>query len=75
MTDVNDGALTNDEFTRLVGFLARYVSHELDQFEHWRIETSYGPVYISMTNALPPGSTEDAFAAVWPLPDRLQSGQ
>jgi hypothetical protein len=75
MNETDGGVLSDDEFRTLAALLARFATHELDQFENWRIETSHGPVYVVMANALPPGSIEDAFKTVWPLPDHLYPPQ
>jgi hypothetical protein len=56
--------------------LARYVTHELDQWEHWRIETPlYGSVYIDLSVVMAPGATEDGYATIWPLPHHLRPEQ
>jgi hypothetical protein len=36
----------------------RYAETELDQFRNWRLDTSYGPVYVSMTRALLPARAD-----------------
>jgi hypothetical protein len=66
------GRLTDAELGELARLLARYTSHDLDQWENWRIETSYGPVYLLLTREVMPGwPEEEAFTTVWPLPPRL----
>lgn len=65
------GRLTDAELRELARLLARYASHDLDQWENWRIETSHGPVYMLLTRGLMPDWPEEAFTTVWPLPPRL----
>lgn len=73
MTDLPFGLpLTNGELRKLAELLARYASHDLDQFEYWRLESPYGPVYLTMSRRPFPGTSDDAYAAVWPLPPHLQ---
>jgi hypothetical protein len=60
------GPLTDAELRDLVQLLARYAEHELDQFDDWQIPTTYGPVYMFLSRALPPGWPADAFAPIWP---------
>jgi hypothetical protein len=66
------GPLSDDEVRQLTFLLARFAAHELDQFENWRIETQYGPVFVAMTNRLPPDWPVEAFATIWPLPPKPQ---
>ena len=66
--------LSDAELRDLSRLLARFVSHDLDQWENWRIQTSYGPVYVLLTNELPPDWPDDAFTTIWPLPPRLTKG-
>lgn len=61
--------MTDAEIHQLAGLLARYAAQELDQFEHWRIESPYGPVFIDISRRCPPG-TEDVYHVLWPLPDQ-----
>lgn len=65
------GRLSDEERRELLQLLARFVSHDLDQWENWRIETSYGPVYVAIGNQLWPGWPDEAFTTVWPLPPHL----
>ncbi|GIF25158.1 hypothetical protein BJ973_007412 [Actinoplanes tereljensis] len=60
--------MTDAEFHQLARLLARYADQELDQFEHWRVATQYGPVFIDISRQCPPG-TEDAYDVLWPLPN------
>ena len=71
MTADAGGPLTDAEVRDLAQLLARYVSHDLDQWDNWQIETSYGPVYVMITRILQPGWPQDAFTTVWPPPGRL----
>ena len=65
------GRLSDAEVRELSRLLARFVTHNLDQWENWRIETSYGPVYVLVTNELPADWPEDAFTTIWPVPAHL----
>ncbi|MGW4384216.1 GNAT family N-acetyltransferase [Kitasatospora sp. NPDC004531] len=47
--------LTDAEWTRLRDYLRRYVQHELDQWDLWRIDTPYGPVAVTLSNSFPEG--------------------
>lgn len=38
----------------------------------WRLDTSYGPVYVNLSRALGPGRQDDTFTPVWPLPPRFK---
>lgn len=62
-------SMTRDEFRQLAELLARYATSELDQFDHWRIETPYGPVFVDISRKAPSGY-EDAYDVLWPLPER-----
>jgi hypothetical protein len=63
--------LSEAELRDLLRLLARYVAHDLDQWENWRFQTSHGPVYVAMTRALFPDWPDTAFTTVWPLPPHL----
>jgi hypothetical protein len=61
-----NGSLTAGELEVLRGLLQRFAEHELDQFDHWRFDTSYGAVFVSFTRKLPPEWSAEAFT---PVPD------
>ncbi|TDC59810.1 hypothetical protein E1200_31540 [Actinomadura sp. GC306] len=42
------GSLSDAEFTTFVNLLQRFSEHELDQFQLWRLNTTYDPVYINI---------------------------
>jgi hypothetical protein len=65
------GPLSDDEVRDLDRLLARFAEHELDQWENWRINTSYGPVYVTLTRGLMPDWSDEWFTTVWPLPPHL----
>ncbi|MEU4244345.1 hypothetical protein [Actinoplanes sp. NPDC026619] len=65
-------SMTPEEFRQLATLLARYATSELDQFEHWRVETPHGAVFIDISRAAPAGY-EAAYDVLWPLPERLAS--
>jgi hypothetical protein len=59
-------SLSSEEVEQLIILLARYVTHDLDQWENWRIETPYDePVFVEITRARPPGHPAEAFRTVW----------
>ncbi|MEN3615967.1 hypothetical protein [Plantactinospora sp. ZYX-F-223] len=62
--DISTTPLSDAEMEQLVEFLARYVNTELDQFEHWRVESAYGPAFIDISRH----ASHDAHWAIWPLP-------
>jgi hypothetical protein len=66
--------LTPSELQVLQGLLQRFAEHELDQFEHLRFDTSYGPVFVSWTRKLPPGWSAEAFTPV-PRPAPGKTGR
>ncbi|GGR76748.1 hypothetical protein GCM10010169_21150 [Micromonospora fulviviridis] len=65
------GPLGDAEIRELARLLARFASHELDQWENWRIDTTRGPVFVSVSRELPPGRPEEAFRRIWPTPAHL----
>lgn len=65
------GPLNNEELRTLSELLARFATHGLDQFSHWRVETPHGAAYINISNGGPDGP-EEAYTTIWPLPDHLQ---
>jgi hypothetical protein len=69
------GPLSDAEVRDMTRLLARFVSHDLDQWENWRLQTSYGPVYVLVTNELPPDWPDEAFTTIWPLPPHLVEGR
>jgi hypothetical protein len=70
-TEDPGGRLSDAELRELARLLARFVTHDLEQSEDWRIQTAYGPVYVSITNELLPGWYDKMFTTMWPLPPRL----
>jgi hypothetical protein len=72
------GPLTDAELRELIRLLARYAERELDQWDLWKIHTSYGPVYMQMGREFPKGwpeEADDAFTTIWPLPGHLKEEQ
>ncbi|MER7417599.1 hypothetical protein ABT346_12590 [Micromonospora peucetia] len=67
--DATPDRMTNAEIHQLARLLAHYAAQELDQFEHWCVESPYGPVFIDISRRCAPG-TEDAYHVLWPLPDQ-----
>lgn len=66
--------LSPSEFGQLTALLQRFAERHLDQFENLRFDTSYGPVFVAMMRALPPGWPAGAFTAV-PKPAPAQTGR
>jgi hypothetical protein len=64
--------MSADEAEQLVRLLYRYVETELDQSDHWRLETEYGPVYMNIARQLLPDWSDRMFA---PLPKPGKSWQ
>ena len=63
---------TEDDARELARLLAKYAAHELDQFDHWIVETSFGPVYVEIANELPrDGRSAASYHTIWPIPPRL----
>jgi hypothetical protein len=56
--------MSEDEAEHLAGLLYRYAETELDQFDNWRLDTDFGPVYVSMSMALLPDWSDRAFDPV-----------
>ncbi|GAA0813732.1 hypothetical protein [Spirilliplanes yamanashiensis] len=69
MTDQPGAALTDGDLRDLTRLLARYVEHDLDQFEDWQLQTTHGPVYVTIRRELPSGWPAAAFTQVWPPQD------
>jgi hypothetical protein len=63
--------LSDDELRELIGLLARYCNHDLDQFDDWRLAMPWGDAYVSISHALPPGRPRDTYTEVWPFASRL----
>lgn len=59
-----EGRLSAAEWDQLRSLMRRYISHELDQWEHWCVETPYGPAYVTLTNAMPPDVPPELFHKV-----------
>ena len=63
MATASDG-FTDDDFRLLATLLHRYCSTELDQFDHWRVRTPFGSVFIALTQALPSDHPESAYVDI-----------
>jgi hypothetical protein len=66
------GPLSDDELALLSRLLARYADFELDQFEHWRIESRFGPVFIDISRQTS-YDADGIYATIWPPPCRGRS--
>jgi hypothetical protein len=65
-------ALSDDELNQLVALLYRFATFELDQHEAWKLDTDYGPVYVTLSRALPAGHSDEAYRR---LPERGSADQ
>jgi hypothetical protein len=63
--------LNDDELRQLAVLLARYATHDLDQFDHWRIETPYASVFVDISLRPRADISEDLYRTIWPLPPVL----
>jgi hypothetical protein len=66
------GPLSDAEFRELIRLLARYAQHELDQWDAWKFDTSYGPVYTIVSRGLGPGWHDEQFTTLWQRPEHLK---
>jgi hypothetical protein len=55
------GPLSDDEFRTFLGMLHRFCENELDQYECWRLDTTYGEVYIDISRRPFPGASREAY--------------
>jgi hypothetical protein len=67
--------MSEEEAGHLARLLYQYAETELDQFDNWRLDTAHGPVYVSMTRALLPGRSEQAFDRVPQPGTRPETGR
>ena len=67
-----DETFNDADARELAHLLAKYATHELDQFDHWIVETSSGPVYVEIANEHPKdGRSAAIYQTIWPLPPNL----
>ncbi|MFC7308160.1 hypothetical protein ACFQVC_28545 [Streptomyces monticola] len=59
--DAPDGPLADDEARQMLDLLHRYCEHDADLFDQWRIDSSRGPMYVTITDAPLPGVAADAY--------------
>lgn len=57
-------SLTASEAEHLRTLLQRFTEHHLDQFDNWRCDTSYGPVFVQLSRELQPGVPAEAFTSL-----------
>ncbi|WP_062433600.1 hypothetical protein [Herbidospora daliensis] len=62
-----NGSLSDEEFDTLNGLLRRLSEYDLDQFLLWKLQTTYGRVYISITRDHWPGSSDETYNELPPL--------
>jgi hypothetical protein len=43
--------LTESEFKEMLNLLQRYVTTDMDQFEHWKFDSQKGTVYVELARA------------------------
>ncbi len=63
--------LTDQDVSTLAWLLARYATHELDQFDHWRVDTPIGTAYVELSNEPRPDIAPELYTRIWPLPPHL----
>ena len=73
LTNDPGGPVSDAEVRQLFTLLARYASHELDQWENWSIDQApYTNVYVRLSRGhFPDGHREDWYSPVWPIPPKL----
>jgi hypothetical protein len=67
--------MSADESEQFVRLLYRYAETELDQWDNWLLDTEIGPVYVSMSMALLPDWSDQAFDRVPKPGTRWQTGR
>ena len=65
----NRERMSHDDLNTLRSLLIRYASIELDQFESWKVETPYGPVYIDLSRRPMEGASPDIYLWMTEFPD------
>lgn len=60
------GRLSDDEYRNLLDLLRRFCEHDLDQHEAWRLNTTYGDVYIHISLRPAPGASPEAYDHKFP---------
>ncbi len=66
------GPISDDDARALAELLARWATYELDQFDHWKVETPNGSVYVQIASELLSDVAEEVYTTIWPLPPRLR---
>lgn len=56
--------LDEAEFAELLKFLRRYSETNMDQWEMWRMPTSFGQVYVEVRRSPSPGLDDTAYLSV-----------
>jgi hypothetical protein len=65
--------LTHEDVRELSRLLARYAEHDLDQFDHWKVQVpGWGTVFIAIQNQKPSDIDESVYTEIWPLPTHLR---
>jgi hypothetical protein len=68
--------LSDEEFWHLLQLMERYAETDMDQWDTWRLDTSYGPVYVRITRELTAGEPEQAYRRrPIPLAERYRTGR
>jgi len=63
--------LNDGELRQLAVLLARYVTHDLDQFDLWRVETPHASVFVDISLRPRADVSEGLYQTIWPLPPGL----
>ncbi|GAA1965463.1 hypothetical protein [Catenulispora subtropica] len=67
MTDDVGPPLTPEEGRMLIKLLARYCTHNVDQFDTWRLSLPAGNFFIAIEDSGTPGGLPvEFFREVWP---------
>lgn len=67
--------MTTSEPVQLENALYRFADHELDQWENWRLDSRYGPVYMRISRELPAGESAAAFDPIPRPQDGWETGR
>jgi hypothetical protein len=69
MMRLMSAGLSESEWRQLLELLHRFAEHDLDQFDAWQLDTSYGPVFVQLKRQLRADEPTSAFRHVKPVDD------
>jgi len=55
------GQLSDDEMRQLMRLLRRHANTSMDQWERWRLPTTFGQVFVELRMTPQPGSDESTY--------------